>query len=196
MRKLGIDVDGVLADFNRYFIETIIEHTGEDKFPPRPFPIPTWNYPQHYGYTHEQVTSVWNEIKDDRTFWLSLPYYPDTLEFLSSLDMARCDGDYVYFITNRPGVEAHGQTAAWLEQCGYYDPTVLISGEKGLCARALELDLYIDDKWENCLDVRRSRHECQTFLLSQPWNAEKDAEACEIRRITSVMEFPALAYGC
>ena len=52
--RIGFDVDGVLADFNKRFIERVIAITGRDLFPPRPFDIPTWNYPEHYGYTAEE----------------------------------------------------------------------------------------------------------------------------------------------
>ena len=34
---IGLDVDGVLADFNTPFIARIIQVTGRDLFPPRPF---------------------------------------------------------------------------------------------------------------------------------------------------------------
>ncbi len=49
--KIGVDVDWVLANFNDSFIERVIKVTGEDKFPPRPFDITTWDYPQVYGYS-------------------------------------------------------------------------------------------------------------------------------------------------
>jgi uncharacterized HAD superfamily protein len=47
--------------------------------------------------------------------------------------------------------------------------TVLISSEKGLCARALNLDYYIDDKWENCVDVGMESN-TKVYLLDRPWN--------------------------
>ncbi len=171
--KLGIDVDGVLADFNTAFIERIIAITGKDLFPPRPFDIPVWDYPQYYGYTEAEISAVWARIKADSYFWARLPVYPDTHDVLKLL-ARRYSGDDIYFITSRPGIYAKQQTETWLRIHECYDrPTVLISGAKGLCADALGLDKYIDDHWENCVDVARLGT-TQTYLLSRPWNAEYD----------------------
>jgi uncharacterized HAD superfamily protein len=46
----------------------------------------------------------------------------------------------------------------------------LISREKGLIARALRLDLYLDDRWENCFEVANLYAPCRTYLLDAPYN--------------------------
>jgi hypothetical protein len=88
-----------------------------------------------------------------------------------------------------------------------WNPTVMISGEKGFVAKALKLDAYIDDRWDNCVDVvnaTRIEHKhveldicdtqvsytydypCRVFLLSQPWNAGKSMAGVE--RIDAVAD--------
>lgn len=168
--RIGIDVDGVLADFNKSFIERVIEVTGQDKFPPRPFDIPTWDYPQFYGYSNKQCSEVWKSIKKDSMFWRRLTSYEGTFKFLFDLHELKED---TYFITSRPGIDAKYQTERWLKSYGWPDsnPTVLISSKKGKCVEALDLTHYIDDKTENCEDVRDSQPSCQVFMLSRPWNA-------------------------
>lgn len=172
--RTGFDVDGLLANFNSAFIELVIAVTGEDRFPPRPFDIPTWHYPQFYGYSDEQMDfehgPVWNAVRASKTFWAGLPPYAWTLDVLDELASRRAHGSDIYFITDRPGFRAKEQTEFWLHAMGYDNGTVLISGQKHLCARALKLDVYIDDRFENVIKVAEYSPETQTFLLSQPWN--------------------------
>jgi uncharacterized HAD superfamily protein len=194
--RIGIDVDGVLADFNRSFIERCIQVTGKDLFPARPFDIPMWHYPQHYGYSEAEMKypngPVWKSVIEDSTFWYSLFPYEGTMEFLSKLDPN--DHDF-YFITNRPGATAKMQTEDWLDFHGVFNnapalatPTVMISTEKGLCAKALNLNLYIDDKTENCLDVNAASPRTRVIMLAQPWNAAQMG----ILRIESLDQFASL----
>jgi 5'(3')-deoxyribonucleotidase len=191
--RIGVDVDGVLADFNAGFIDRVIHVTGRDLFPARPFDIPTWNYPEHYGYTGAEVSAVWEDIKADPWFWRNLPAYPHTTQALGLLMEAMRMGHFVYFITARPGVLAKQQTEEWIDTqykrmvLGAPHATVLISSHKGLCAKGLDLDFYIDDRLENVLDVINTRVQCETFLLDRPWNRDGSlARDLEDRRVVTV----------
>lgn len=170
--RLGFDLDGVLADFNSAFIDHIIATTGKDLFPPRPFDIPTWHYPQTYRYTEEDMQRAWALIKQSELFWERLLPYVWTHDVLERLHTARMTGQDIYFITDRPGICAKLQTEHWLHWLGYDDATVLISGRKDLCAAALHLDAYIDDRPENCEAVSRLAQTPQVYLLDRPWNRD------------------------
>jgi FMN phosphatase YigB (HAD superfamily) len=196
--RIGCDVDGVLADFNHAFIERVIKVTGVDYFPPRPFDIPLWNYPEHYGYSAAQTSAVWESIKADRMFWRTLKPYGETPRVIEYLFRLMCRDHDVYFITDRPGIIAKRQTEDWFRAItsqmllSPFPITVLISGDKAGCAQALNLDLYIDDRWENCEAVRL-RGCTKVFLLDRPWNADAPAEEYDIVRVRSVMEIaPAI----
>lgn len=188
MSRVGLDIDGVLADFVNPFIRRTIGVTGKNLFPPQPFEPTVWLDPEDYGYTKQEVSQVWESIKQDPDFWRYLIAYPAALDLLYQIRHWRRDMHDVYFITSRPGQSAKWQTEGWLEAYSYGKPTVLISSAKGLCAQALKLDLYIDDKWENCVDT--APH-CKTYLLSQPWNIEqaKDAAVHGIAVIRTLQEF-------
>ncbi len=198
--RIGVDIDGVLADFNSAFIHRCIEVTGVDLFPVRPFDIPCWNYPEHYGYTAAQVSAVWADIKADPNFWYDLMEYPQTISMLAVLRDLEDAGAEIYFITARPGTEVKRQTEEWLLNMGFFEPTVLISSAKGMCARALNLTHYIDDRWENVVDVAGSHEivdnmvvwvpsKTKTYLLTQPWNVNNNAGQMGIQRVSSVLEF-------
>ena len=185
--RIGLDVDGCFADFNTAFIQRVVDITGMDRFPERPFDIPCWNYPEHYGYSAEDTTRVWNSVTSDPLFWRNLPAYEDAWIALGKIAALNDD---VYFITSRPGIQAKLQTEYWLRTHNYQNrPTVLISSAKGLCVRALKIDSYLDDRWENAMEAKAAG--AQTFLIDRPWNREHDAEFFGIRRIYSPLEMLA-----
>lgn len=182
MNRIGCDIDGCLADFNQAFINLIVKETGVDLFPPRPFDIPTWHYPQLYGYTNkDHLNKVWDIIGESETFWQTLQPYPETLEAIMQLYGRILAGDDVYFITTRPSKNnpsAKHQTERWLMNqtigqlsvwADFY-PTVLVTGDKGPIAKALNLTHFIDDKKENCIDVALASTSTKIYLLDRPWN--------------------------
>jgi hypothetical protein len=210
--NIGVDVDGVFADFNSACIETCIKVTGKDLFPPRPFDIPTWHYPQHYGYSAEEMDfekgPVWGAIKSNPTFWQTLPEYADTREALAYLDKLRRAGHDIYFVTNRYGIKCKLQTERWLRRHGFADPTVLVTGDKRRIAQALKLDAYVDDRWENAVDVAGEYKQdtlvsaskwvpstTQSFLLVRPWNrrqtdrTDSHVALYGIKEVTTVVGF-------
>ncbi len=190
--RIGVDIDGVLAQFNDAYIEKCIEVTGKDLFPPRPFDILTWNYPESFGYSKEEMSVVWGDIKASNWFWLKLKAYPETSNALDTLRIREWrHGDEVYFITARPGVRVKAQTEDWIRSHCFYEeyrtPTVLISSLKGLCAQALKLDAYIDDRKENVWDVVGTG--TRTFVMDRPWN---QGNFTDIQRVSSIQEMLAL----
>ena len=187
--KIGFDVDGVLADYNSAFIPLLIRTSYHDLFPPRPFDIPTWDYPEYYGYTRKEIDAAWGIILYSSSFWLTLPAYHDTPNVLARLNGWR-HTHAIYFITNRPGLSAKIQTECWLCDHGVDAPTVLISPRKDLCAVALQLDYYLDDKLDNAVGVGAVGG-CRSFLLDRPWNRVTDPfdpTPCSYTRIDSIEE--------
>ncbi len=196
--RYGIDIDGVLANFQYEYNESIISVTGKDLFPPRPFDAEMWFYPEHYGYTEHEMANVWRAIKEDRSFWSRLPTYPETQSALSFLSHRMDHGDDVYFITDRPGLDAKVQTEGWLEMhwpIQYTPPlTVILSSRKDLCAEALNLDFYIDDRDVNVQSVAQLRNfhdgrfveRTRTFLLDRSWNQSFDERPLAIHRVNLV----------
>ena len=63
----------------------------------------------------------------------------------------------VIFLTSRPpsdGSTVQRQSQRWLERHGFPLPSAyVVQGSRGLIAKALQIDLVIDDRPENCLDV-------------------------------------------
>jgi hypothetical protein len=185
---LGLDIDGVLADFNRDYRRKLIEVSGRSLIPEGEVP-PCWQYAPAYGYTKEEDSRAWASIKADTTFWANLSEYRGAAKFLWALDVEATIADYagkpeIYFITTRPGLDVKVQTEEWLGGHGVDTPTVLISrGDKGLLAKGLGLTHFIDDRPENCYSVKEHSPDTAVFLLSWRYN-EAAHEECRKRGIS------------
>lgn len=166
--RIGVDVDGVLAEFNQGYRQELIkvcgrDHLGGDE-------PPCWHWAEEVGYSKEEDAQAWEAIKGSPSFWMGLRPLLEAPETITILNSLYHQGHEVYYISHRFGTGAHVQTAAWLMQQGALMPTVLMSGDKGPIAKGLELTHFIDDKPENALEVRLQAPSCKTFLLSKSYN--------------------------
>jgi hypothetical protein len=147
--RIGIDVDGVLADFRTAFHETSRTSLGRH--------IDAIEDPKStQALAQDEVKRVWETVARTPNWWMTLkPYEPDQIARLYSL--ARAAGWEVFFLTNRPGSAGDSvqfQTQSWIEQHGFYMPAVLtIPGSRGEVANGLRLNLVVDDLLLNCIEV-------------------------------------------
>lgn len=186
--KLGFDVDGLFADFCRRYRSITVQVTGVDLFQPGDeIHPPCWNWPEFRGYTAEQMKLVWTAIKLDPYFWSSLPDLPCAKTLRLNRDRLESGDHDIYFITDRPGVQAKRQTEIWLRtNTGFTHPTVIISAKKGAVAAALSLDAYIDDKWEHALDVVAQSPTTRMYLFNTSYNL--GYPTAELTRVTTVQQ--------
>ncbi len=131
---------------------------------------------------------MWEDIKRDNWFWENLPTFDYTIK--AGRDLGHMWEDDLYYITSRPGIRAKAQTESWLMSIGITWPTVLICNRgKGEVAAALDLDYYIDDKIENCNDVKHFSPSTRVYLFTQPWNVRRMTTEPTIHRIYHFDEF-------
>jgi hypothetical protein len=191
--RLGVDVDGILADFNPAY-KKLIEENSPIRLPDISDTYPnTWSYEKAAGCSPTDINKVWTIIKSSDEFWENLTAYQDAEEFLDNLWKLVEEKPWidVYFITSRPGQTAKTQTEGWLNSHMFYNPTVLISSDKELCASALNLTHYIDDKNENCTEVRDYALNTKCYMLARPWNQPQDG----IPRLKALNEFYEIIKG-
>lgn len=147
--RIGLDIDGVLADFRSAFHATArrsLRHDIEDPVDPK----------SAQALERKDVKRVWEMVAKTPNWWLELaPYEPEQIARLYAL--ARSAGWEVFFLTNRPtsaGDTVQFQTQWWLERQGYYLPSVLtVPGSRGEVANGLRLDIVVDDLVMNCVEV-------------------------------------------
>lgn len=181
--RIGLDVDGVLANFDEAYQKVLCEVSG--KVLPEGFEADRWDWEDGAGFTKDDLDKAWRLI-NNTSFWYDLNPLPRIWEVLVRLGSLNDD---VYFITSRPGYRAKQQTEDWLDLYGFFlqHPTVLMSSEKGLCCKALRLTHYVDDRRENVFKCAEQSPQTQTFLLDRPWNQGTIPET--VRRILNLDQF-------
>ena len=148
--RIGIDVDGVLADFRSAF------HAAAEACLRRPIDEPTDSDQSAGPLAADDVRRVWEYVAKTQNWWMEVPAYePDQIARLYSL--TRATGWEVFFLTKRPasaGDSVQFQTQWWIERFGFYLPAVLtVPGSRGEAANALRLDIVVDDQLINCVEV-------------------------------------------
>lgn len=172
--RVAFDLDGVLANLHAAFVKTTIqlfpeldpaaiksadigaspadEEAPDDAEPSALPPVPETSVP----LTRQQSDAVWHYLASVENFWDSLGEIEDgAIRRLAALaDERRWE---VLFITSRPrsaGRTVQRQSQRWLERLGFPLPSVyVVHGSRGRIAAALALDVVVDDRPENCLDI-------------------------------------------
>ncbi len=109
-----------------------------------------------HALTPRQQRELWRRVRDQENFWETLAEIePGALARLFQLVQAR--RWEVIFLTSRPetkGDTAQLQSHRWLVAHGFPAPAVfVVHGSRGKIASALALDVLVDDRPENCLDI-------------------------------------------
>lgn len=170
--RLGCDLDGVLANLHGAFVSTALElfpdldrsaieaptvgasPPGPARTPDQPVPVP--KVEPELVVSPRQTDAIWRRLSATPDFWETLNEIESgAIRRLAELTEAR--RWEVIFLTSRPpsdGRTVQRQSQRWLERCGFPLPSVyVVHGSRGRIAEALELDVVIDDRPENCLDV-------------------------------------------
>jgi len=106
--------------------------------------------------TARQQMQLWDHVKQIDDFWTTLPELePGIIARIASVAMAR--RWEVIFFTTRPataGEFVQLQSQRWLDAHGFRYPSVyVVQRSRGRIADALQLDAFVDDRAENCLDI-------------------------------------------
>lgn len=177
---IGVDMDGVLANFESGFAPYLTDASGV-QFPDvgkETFPS-SWDWDvdllRAAGLDDTKIavaqSAAWGKVVNSHTFWMDLLPHKGAHEFLFWLSN-RQDDD-IYFVTNRPSNHsAKWQTERWLRRHGFIScATVLVTPEKGAICKALGINFYIDDKPSNCEDVIANAPSTICYMMERPYNS-------------------------
>lgn len=155
--RIGIDIDGVVADFvgaaNKWF-------SVKSNHPP--IPADCWDWYLKYPGGVELGDRLFVDAVNEGLYLRCKPV-PGALDALYVLRKANHD---LTFITYRKGATAEKDTRAWLKRWHYGDVPVVFTKDKG----EVPWELHLDDHPETVVDLRsRGR---SAVLFAQPWNEQ------------------------
>jgi hypothetical protein len=203
--RIAFDLDGVLADMDSelgrhaesLFGQAVTRHLENDTAdlpqdgsqnqdaPPIP-PTSSLDAPSlaKLRLTSRQQQRLWRHIAAIENFWEGLhELEPGVVARLGSVAADR--RWEILFLTKRPataGSTAQIQTQRWLESRGFPRPSVyVVTGSRGKIAAAFDLDIVVDDRPENCLDVVADS-KARAILV---WRGDEKELPAAARRISS-----------
>ena len=195
--RVGFDLDGVLADLNGALVRQARVSFPEADLEPTPQVVdasppsdaadaadrePGEVSPSSLSLTSRQERQLWAEVKRTPNFWESLDETePGIVKRLA--DTARAERWEVIFLTSRPksdGDIVQIQSQRWLRAKGFEMPSVfVVATSRGKIAASLELDVVVDDRPENCLDIAIDS-KARAILI---WRGDQNAVPASARRL-------------
>ena len=164
--KIGIDIDGVLANFGQAFA-AVLHKRWNTRFDIDPQPT-KWDW-SDLGLTKEEENWAWEEVKRTPNFWVGLEPYHDNVRALAS-HRTMFPEDEIFYVTSRvpsAGLPVMHQSQRWLLAHGIYGlgTSVIVKPkniEKDIIYDAIGVTTAIDDYLPACVDMIQ--------CLDRPWN--------------------------
>jgi len=150
---VGLDIDGVLADFLTPFLEVVERETGNGPIPPES--ITDFKFKEHPYLKEAIVLKCMDEVSNTAAFWRDLKPLITPAEWRKLSELSR--ENRLVFITHRyerDTYNIHDVSCGWLERYGIINPAVYFTqAPKASLIQDLGVSLFVDDRHENCEDV-------------------------------------------
>ncbi len=157
--RLGIDLDGVVADFNTGWIDRYNEQFGSGVSLDQ---VDRWDViPSLTHFRHMGEFWHWAADLDGASLFRHLEPYPEAIPALQRLSRDH----QIVIVTTKPRFATH-DTFAWIAE--HHIPTreVHITGRKW----TVDCDVYLDDGPHNLEDLVEHRPTAAVFRFVRPWN--------------------------
>jgi hypothetical protein len=201
--RIAFDLDGVLADLHTPFVAAAVRLFPEldrtamgsadvGASPPSGEPelaaddaegeAPTVPPLVRRPVTRRQADEIWRHLGKQADLWEGLTEIESGMiaRLAAIADERRWE---VIFVTSRPrsaGRTVQRQSQRWLERLGFPLPSVfVVHGSRGRVASALDLDVVVDDRPDNCLDVVLESKAGAVLI----WRGPQDAVPASARRL-------------
>ncbi len=182
---VGLDIDGVLADFLSPFLLRLEQKTGNG--PIHADSITDFNFSEHPVLSDEVVMECLEEVSYDPTFWqgMSSLITPSEWKQLESLNLEK----RLFFVTHRyvrDTYDTHGVTSEWLKKYGISQPVIHFTKEsKAELVEELGIQCFMDDRYENCQDIAE-KTTAMVLMPHRPYNRSFNHPA--VKRIHNFSE--------
>jgi uncharacterized HAD superfamily protein len=150
---VGLDIDGVVADFLPPFLQRLAECAGKGPIDPQSVTDPS--FANHPFLSQEIISRCMVEVSYDPDFWQQLAPLPSVEEWLALDQLSR--ENRLIFITHRYERETYDIsriTCDWLRRHGVSNPLVYFTqSHKSELIEKLAVELFVDDRHENCREA-------------------------------------------
>ena len=159
MPKIGLDIDEVLADWVGHWTNYFGQEVPE-----------TWNFDRN-------ISEKFEMLKDDKNFWLSIPVKTNPCDIHFE--------PHCYITSRSIPVE---WTQEWLDKNGFPTMPVYCVGHgvsKVDVAIKSGIDIYVDDRFENFVEINKSGICC--YLFDAPHNQRYDVGHKRIYKLSELV---------
>jgi len=163
-KRIALDIDGVIADFNTPFAKLMGKDPKTD--------VINW----YYSY---KVADVFDTL--DYDFWMNIPL---NIEASSLCFEPAC------YITHRKSDVARAATPDWIEKHKFPCAPIIFcdeAKEKSSFAKEHGIDIIIDDKFKNFYRLNNDGVLC--FLMDNPWNHKFDVGHLRIYHPNDIFKY-------
>ncbi len=178
-----IDVDDVLTNFNRAFLEVASNLFST----PIDVQITVWEFHKCVpGLDLEKEMRVWEAIENTEDFYEKLPPYASKEDIQLLKDVVGEGNVEVYLITARfpvKGKSVEEQTRNWIRKYVGLDLPVIVTTSKGKRCKELGISIALDDAPHHIRDLLE--HGISTVVMDWPYNRHMDS----LPRVRSLAEF-------
>lgn len=159
--RLGVDLDGVIVDFDSDYRRCFREHFGFDMDPKL-----TWSgFAEASRGVFEDDDEFWQWL-EDTDVWRDSPAIPGSLDALRELHHAGVD---IVIITSKPQW-AVNRCLSWLAQNMVPTREIHVTGGGYKRKPEVDCDAYVDDSPHQLRRLANERPDRTLFRFIQPWN--------------------------
>lgn len=183
--RFGVDLDGVLANFNDEFSQ-YANTIWPGRYPPG-YQATDWNFG---GMSQSDQDKVWAKIKAVPNFWLALKPYRDNVWAIARHRLLYPE-DEIFYVTARvptDGMPVAHQSQRWLSSVGIFGLgcAVIVKAEhkedKHSIYTELHVDAIVDDKLAEIHINKAKGGPHLPVLLDRPWNQEDRIDGITVVR--------------
>ena len=150
---VGLDIDGVVADFLPNFLQFVEQRVGNGPIPANS--VTDWNFKDHPLLPEQAWSECMQAVSYEPEFWQNLSPLIAPKEWQTLDGMSR-QGKLI-FLTHRyerENYDIHEVTCDWLKRHGVSRPVVHFTQESKVgLVKELSVQLFVDDRYENCAEV-------------------------------------------
>ncbi len=181
--RVGIDLDGTVADFIKGVTPLMKEHYGLEP----DFSVDAYHIEEVFGLNPlTRPKDLQKTLYEDLNLFRDLPKLEEDGDMITT--MLKLADIKVYFITARQGTKTvREDTLTWLNRHGFqYDDVFHTADKAGVCTH-VNIDVMYEDELAQIYKLRQAG--INTVVRDQPWNFKlPDAKDQGITRVYNWQE--------